>query len=161
MLRKHILTDPRAAQRVSKPDVKDISALATVFITSEAPDHPIDQVFESRGGPGATRWIAAAEGEQTLILAFDTPQTIREISVEIEEPNMGRTQVLCISLSEDGGQTYRERIRQEFTFSPPGTTFEREEWSVSAQSVTHLQVVIRPDKGNVPGRATLTSLTIR
>ena len=51
--------------------------------------------------------------------------------------------------------------RQEFTFSPPGTTFEREEWSVSAQSVTHLQVVIRPDKGTVPSRATLTSLTIR
>ena len=66
MLRKHILTDPRAAQRVSKPDVKDISALATVFITSEAPDHPIDQVFDSRGGPGATRWIAALDANENL-----------------------------------------------------------------------------------------------
>jgi hypothetical protein len=161
MLRKHILTSPPVARRVPQPDVKDISALATVFVTSEAPGHPIDQAFDSRGGPGGTCWIAAADGEQTLILAFDTPQTIREISMETEEPHMSRTQVLCVSLSEDGGQTYRERIRQEFTFSPPSTTFEREEWSVPAQRVTHLRVVIRPDKGNAPGRATLTSLTIR
>ena len=107
MLRKHILTNPHAAQRVSEPDVKDISALATVFITSEARDHPIDQVFDFRRGPGGTRWIAAAEGEQTLLLAFDTPQTIRKIRVEIEEPNMGRTQVLCISLSENGADVSR------------------------------------------------------
>jgi hypothetical protein len=161
MLRKHILTDPPAARWVPTPDVKDIAALATVFVTSEAPDHPIDQVFDSRGGPGGTRWMAAADGEQTLILAFDTPQTIREIRVETEEPDVSRTQVMGISLSEDGGRTYRERIRQEFTFSPPGTTFEREEWSVPAERVTHLKIVIHPDKGKGPGRATLTSLTIR
>src|SRR5262245_5725933 len=161
MLRKHVLTDLPAAPRISKPDPKDISALATVFVTSEAPDHPIDMVFDSSRGPGGTRWIAAADGEQTLMLVFDTPQTIREISVETEEPQAHRTQVLCISLSDDGGQTYRERIRQEFTFSPPNTSFEHEEWSMPAQRVTHLRVAIRPDKGNAPGRATLTSLTIR
>jgi len=161
MLRKHIVTDLSPESPVPKADDKDIAVLATVFVTSEAPGHPIDMVFDSSRGPGGTRWIAAADGEQTLMLAFDTPQTIREISVETEEPYVKRTQVLCISLSEDGGQTYRERIRQEFTFSPPSTTFESEEWSVSAQRVTHLRVAIRPDKGNAPGRATLTSLTIR
>jgi hypothetical protein len=160
MLRKHILKDLPGA-RVSTPDVKDIPTLATVFVTSEAPGHPIDHVFDSRRGPGGTRWIAAADGEQTVIVAFDTPQTIREIAVETEEPTASRTQVLCLSLSEDGGETYRERLRQEFTFSPPGTTFEREEWSVPAERVTHLRVVIQPDKGNAPRRATLTSLTIR
>jgi hypothetical protein len=118
-------------------------------------------VFDSSRGPGGTRWIAAADGEQTLMLVFDTPQTIREISVETEEPQVTRTQVLCISLSDDGGQTYRERIRQEFTFSPPNTSVEHEEWSMPAQRVTHLRVAIRPDKGNAAGRATLTSLTIR
>jgi hypothetical protein len=160
MLRKHILTDPPAAQP-SKPDVMDIPALATVFVTSEAPGHPIDCLFDASGGPGGTRWIAGADGEQTLILAFDTPQTIRDVSIEAEEPSVTRTNVLRISLSEDGGQTYRERIRQEFTFSLPETTFEREEWSVPAERVTHLRVVIQPDKGNAPRRATLTSLTIR
>ncbi len=160
MLRKHVLNDLPAA-RIPKLDAKDIPAVATVFVTSEAPGHPIDHLFDSRRGPGGSRWIAAVGGEQTLILAFDTPQTIRQIGVEVEEPEVSRTQVLRIALSDDGGQTYRERIRQEFTFSPPGTTFEREEWSVPAEQVTHLQVVIQPDKGNAPFLATLTSLTVR
>jgi hypothetical protein len=160
MLRKHILKD-LPGPLTPNPGLKDIAALATVFVTSEAPDHPVDHVFDSRGGPGGTRWIAGAQGEQTLIVAFDVPQTIREISVEVEEPVVSRTQVLCLSLSDDGGATYRERVRQEFTFSPPGTTFERETWSVPVERVTHLQLMIRPDKGNAPCRATLTSMTIR
>ena len=64
------------------------------------------------------------------------------------------------SWSDDGGRTYRERIRQEFNFSP-GTSFEREEWSMPAERVTHVRIVIQPDKGNAPRRATLTSLTVR
>ena len=44
---------------------------------------------------------------------------------------MSRTQVLHVSVSRDGGQTYQELRRQEYTFSPPGTTFEREEWTVT------------------------------
>ena len=160
MLRKHMLGDSGSA-RAPKADAKDVPAIATVLVTSEALDHPVDHLFDSAGGPGGTRWIAATGGEQTLVLAFDTPQTIREVGVEVEETDVSRTQVLCLSLSEDGGRTYRERIRQEFTFSPPGTTFEREEWSVPAERVTHLRVTLRPDKGNSPGRATLTSLTVR
>jgi hypothetical protein len=69
--------------------------------------------------------------------------------------------VLSISVSEDGGQTFREQVRQEFNFSPPGTIFEREEWSIAAQAITHLRVVIQPDKGGARGRATLTTLAIR
>jgi hypothetical protein len=160
MLRKQILKDFPGA-RVAWPDAKDIPALATVLFTSEAPDHPVDCLFDSKAGPGGTRWVAASEGEQTLILAFDTPQTIRDISLEVEEPGTSRTQVLSVALSEDGGLTYRERIRQEFTFSPPGTTFEREVWAVPAEGVTHLRLMIRPHKGEGPARATLTALAVR
>src|SRR4029450_903872 len=87
-------------------------------------------------------------------------QSIRAIGVEAEEPSASRTNVLIISLSADGGRTYQERIRQEFNFSP-GTTFEREEWSVPAERITHVRLVIQPDKGHAPYRATLTSLTVR
>ncbi len=159
MLRKQILND-RPAAGAPRPDVKDIAALATVLVTSEAAQHPVDHLFDASGGPGGTRWIAGADGEQTLVLAFDAPQTIRAIGIEAEEPSATRTNVLSISLSEDGGRTYRERIRQEFNFSP-GTTFEREEWSVPADRVSHIRIVIQPDKGHAPHRATLTSLTVR
>lgn len=159
MLRKQILNE-RPAAGAPRADVKDIPALATVLVTSETAQHPVDHLFDASGGPGGTRWIAGADGEQTLVLAFDAPQTIRAIGIEAEEPSATRTNVLIISLSEDGGRTYRERIRQEFNFSP-GTTFEREEWSMPADRVSHIRIVIQPDKGHAPHRATLTSLTVR
>ncbi len=161
MLRKQIIKELPRAEAASKADAKDIASIATVLVTSELPDHPVDHLFDARDGRGGTRWVAAADGEQAVIVAFDTPQAIREVSLEVEELDTSRTQALVLSLSRDGGRTYREVLRQEFTFSPPGTTFERESWTVPAEGVTHVRVVIQPDKGNAPRRATLTSLTIR
>ena len=158
-LRKHLLPAPPLA-RVSHSGAIEIAAIATVWVTSEADDAPIDHVFDQHRGPGGTRWVAAGPGEQRLILAFDTPQTLRTIRLEVEEPEVSRTQVLHVSVSSDGGQTYQELRRQEYTFSPPGTTFEREEWAVTVEGATHLQVVITPDKGSTPCRATLTALAL-
>jgi hypothetical protein len=160
MLRKHLLTEPPMAS-VPQSGAKDIAAIATVWVTSEAADAPIDRAFDESRGPGGSRWVAAVPGEQRLILAFDTPQTIRTISLEVEESGVSRTQVLHLAFSCDGGQIYQELRRQEFTFSPPGTTFEREEWAVTLEGVTHLQLLITPDKGGQPCRATLTSLVVR
>lgn len=160
MLRKQILTD-RPATLASQPGEIDIAACATVLVTSETAEHPINHVFDTQRGPGGTRWVAAEPGEQVLILAFDTAQTIRRVSLEIEELEVSRTQELELSVSSDGGQTYRELRRQEYTFSPPGTTFEQEDWSITAEGVTHLRLRITPDKGGKPCRATLTSLSIQ
>jgi hypothetical protein len=166
MLRKQIIPTPGSAGaaapiRIVDPDAKDIAALATVLVTSESPDYPVDRLFDGRNGRGGTRWVASAAGEQTLILAFDTPQAIRDVSLEVEELQTSRTQVLTLAVSHDGGRSYREILRQEFVFSPPGTTFERESWRVPAEGVTHVRLVIQPDKGGAPHRATMTSLTIR
>lgn len=160
MLRKYILQDhPELSMPVSRE--KDIATLATVFVTSEAVDYPIDHAFDRQRGPGGSRWIAGELGEQKIILVFDTPQTIRTISLEIEEQEVSRTQELHLSVLFDGTQKYQELLRQEYHFSPPGTTFEREEWAVTAEGITHLQLVIKPDKGGKPSRATLTSLAIQ
>jgi hypothetical protein len=164
MLRKLIIPpspDPADPRTIDERGRMHIPALATVLVTSEAAEHPVDCLFDGHDGPGGTRWVAAVDGEQALILAFDTPQTIQEVGLETEESQASRTQVLTLSLSQDGGRTYREVLRQEFNFSPPGTTFERERWTVPATMVSHLRVTIRPDKGGKLGRASLTSLTIR
>jgi hypothetical protein len=159
MLRKQILTD-HPGEVVTGRGAKDIAALATVLVTSEDPAHPIDNAFDSHHGPGGSRWVASEPGTQRLVLAFDTPQAIRTLHLEIEEPEVSRTQELLIAISRDGGHTYQELLRQEYNFSPPGTTFEREEWSIPAEGVTHLQLVITPDKGGKPCQATLTTLTL-
>ena len=160
MLRKRILAE-HPAEPVPTMDLWDIPSRATVLVTSEASEHPIDHLFDTSGGPGGSRWVAGTEGEQTLILAFDQPQALRQIGIEAEERDRSRTQVLCVALSDDGGRTYRERIRQEFNFSPSGATFERETWAVPAAGITHVRVTVRPDKGDAPAGASLTALTLR
>src|SRR6266852_9436268 len=160
MLRKHLLTD-HPIERVVEPGEKDIAALATVWVTSEAADYPIDHAFDSHRGPGGSRWVAGAPGPQRLLLAFDAPQTLRRLRLEVEERDVSRTQELHVAISRDGGHTYQTLLRQEYTFSPPGTTFEREEWSITMEGVTHLQLVITPDKGGKPCQAMRTALALR
>jgi hypothetical protein len=139
----------------------DIVTTATVYVTSEDPAHPIEHAFDHQRGPGGSRWMASEPGEQTLVLAFDTPQTLQQLMVEVEELAVSRTQELRVSVSQDGGQTYRELRRQDYTFSPPGTTFERENWTLMVEGITHLHIGIQPDKGGTPCRATLTSVVLR
>ncbi len=159
MLRKQIL-GPATRGPADVSTVLDVSALARVLVSSEQRDHPIDFAFDGQGGPGATRWIAAETGEQTLIVAFDRPQAVRAIRLEVEEPEVARTQELQLAVSTDGGKSYREIARQEYNFSPPGTSFERERWSIEAADLTHVRVLIRPDKGGAAHRATVTTLAL-
>src|SRR2546428_6572665 len=125
MLRKHILAKGPIVP-ASLREEKDIAALAIVLVSSETVEHPIDHVFDTQRGPGGTRWVAAEPGEQVLILAFDTAQTIRRVSLEIEELEVSRTQELELSVSSDCGQTYRELRRPEDTFSQIGRASCRE-----------------------------------
>jgi hypothetical protein len=160
MLRKRLLEQvppnlPRLAWE------KSIETLATVAVTSEAAGHPVEHAFDDRRGPGGTRWIAGQTGEQALVLAFDAPQAIEEISLDIEEPETSRTQELHLALSHDGGRTYREVVRQEYNFAPPGTTFEHEQWRVNGDGITHVRLVINPDKHGRPCRATVTTFAVR
>ena len=159
MLRKQIINVSPSTPAPQAGRI-DVAAVATVLVTSEDPDHPVDHAFDALAGAGGTRWVAGEPGEQVLILAFDAPQAIRRVVLEVEEREVARTQELQLAVSEDGGQTYRELLRQEYNFSPPGTTFEREDWAVAAEGVTHLRLVIKPDKGGKPCRATITTLAL-
>jgi len=167
MLRKRFLKQgDMPATKHDSPDASgegiSIPDSATVMVTSEMSEHPIDHMFDGHHGPRSTKWVAGEAGDQSVILAFDTPCNLRKVSLEVEETDVERTQELTLAISHDGGQTYREVLRQEYTFSPPGTTFEREEWCVPAVSVTNLWVWLRPNKGKaVDCRATITSLTLQ
>lgn len=158
MLRKQLL-QPRESR--GSGGAISIADTATVLVTSELPDHPIDHICDGQRGPGSTRWVAEQSGDQTVVLAFDTAQNIDTVSLEIEETEISRTQELTLATSRDGGGTYREVLRQEFNFSPSGTTFEHEEWRLAAEGITNLRVWIRPDKGGKPCRASMTSLVLQ
>src|SRR5712692_5554239 len=84
MLRKQVIPK-RSGESASLEGEIPIADVATVQVTSEQADHPIDNVFDHSRGPGGSRWVADGPGEQTVILLFDSPQTIRKIGVEVEE----------------------------------------------------------------------------
>ncbi|WP_447985060.1 hypothetical protein [Nitrospira sp. Nam74] len=161
MLRKAILKVPQSSRhpRISQESIS-LADDAVVSVSSEMPEHPIDCICDGHSGPGGTRWIADEPGDQSVVFSFDTPHTLHRVTLEVEEPDVSRTQELALSISVDGGQTYRQILCQEYNFSPPGTTFEHEQWQVPAEDVTNVWMWIRPDKGGKPCRASMTSLAL-
>lgn len=159
MIRKLTIPTPIGAAQIETAHI-DVGATATVIVTSESPENVVDFAFDGLGGPGGTRWVANDVGEQSITLAFDTPQSFNGVRLEVEESQIDRTQQVTLSTSHDSGQSYRELLQQEFNFSPSGSTFERENWTIFAHAVTHFRVTIKPDKGGKPCRASITSLML-
>ena len=96
MLRKHIVK-VSPSHPIPQPGEMDIAATATVQVTSEDPAHPIDNVFDHRRGPGGSRWVAEEPGEQTLILAFDTPQSITRLLWKLRnQTSVARKNSACL-----------------------------------------------------------------
>ena len=54
----------------------------------------------------------------------------------------------------------REIVRQQWTFSPTGSTQEIEDYAVELESVTKLELVIDPDRGRGQSLATLNALRL-
>ena len=51
MLRKQIIKVPTTSPALMEGQI-DVAAVATVLVTSEDPDHPVDHAFDSHSGPG-------------------------------------------------------------------------------------------------------------
>lgn len=135
----------------------NLDALAQVEVTSEDAAHPI----ESGLLPGtASGWRAGQPGPQTVRLVFDQPQRIERLHLEFHEDQLERTQEFVLRWSSNGGQSYREIVRQQYNFSPPGTTREREDYPVDLHGVTNLELSIVPDISGGAARASLAQLRL-
>jgi hypothetical protein len=144
----------------ARADEIDIAGCASIAYSSEDPAHPLENLFDGRSGPGATRWMSARPDTiEHIVLEFDQPQTISRLVYEVEEAIRERTQEIRVEVSEDGGRTYRQVLVQEYTFSPGGATYQREDQRFNLHGVTHLRLTIVPSK-NGHGTATLTALRL-
>jgi hypothetical protein len=130
----------------------DLGQIATVEVTSEDPEFPIESVFGATGGVG---WRAGQKGEQQLRLIFDQAVHVRRIQLHFEEPRLERLQEFTVRWSAaDGGQV-KEIVRQQWNFSPAGSTSETEDYEVDLDGVSTLELVIRPDLTHNQAIATL------
>jgi hypothetical protein len=156
-MRKRII--PPVQKDTSPPDEEwlDLERLAQVEITSEDAAHPIESALLPGRGVG---WRAPGPGEQTIRLFFAHPQRLRRIWLQFVEPITERTQEFVLRWSPDGGQSFREIVRQQWNFSPKGATCETEDHRVDLPGVTVLELSIIPDISRRDARASLAQLRL-
>ena len=141
-MRKRIIT--QGTQDVIPPDQNwlDLENLAEAELTSEDALHPIESALKPSGGPG---WRASEFGPQTVRLLFDKPLRVRRIRLVFQEDEQDRTHEYVLRWSSDGGQSYREIVRQQYNFSSPHNTLEIEDYAVDLIGLTSLELSIVPD----------------
>jgi hypothetical protein len=132
----------------------DVGQIATVEVTSEDPGCPIEGVFGSQDGQG---WRAAGPGEQQIRIIFHEPVTLQRIELRFHERECERTQEFILRWSSASGGVPIEIIRQQWTFSPAGSTSEIETYAVNLQAASILELVILPDLHPESATATLAS----
>lgn len=135
----------------------DIERSAKVEITSESAEHPIESALIPDRGPG---WRAAQPGKQTIHLIFDQLINIGRILLRFEEKEQARTQEFVLFWLSEGQQSRREIVRQQYTFSPPVTNQEIEDYSVKLNGVIALELEIVPDISGGGAYASLAQMRI-
>lgn len=158
-MQKRLMNEQVVRSREHSGEV-NIASLASFEYSSEAPDFPLEHLIDGRDGPGGTRWASArANTTECIVLEFDPAQPVSRLVYEVEERAQERTQEVRLGVSSDRGKTYREVLAQDYTFSPQGATFQREDLQLHLIGITHLKLTIIPNKGGA-GIATLTCLQL-
>ena len=156
-MRKRIIGHSAGEVAAAEPGWMDLEHLAQVEITSEDVDHPIESALIPGTGSG---WRAAQPGEQTIRLRFNEPLRLKRIHLVFQEDEQERTQEFVLRWSPDGGQSYREIVRQQYNFSPPEAAPEVEDYDVDLDGVTALELSIVPDISRGSARASLAQLRL-
>jgi hypothetical protein len=152
-VRKTII-DPTAVhtERCTEQEWLDLEEVATVEVTSEDPSFPLESALVSGKGPG---WRAAERGKQIIRIIFDKPTRLRRIRLEFSETEIARTQEFTLQWSAKPDGPFREIVRQQWSFSPQGSTSEIEDYQVKLDSVAVLELALKPDLTPTNACATL------
>ena len=156
-MRKRIVAPLGQETESASDDWLDLENLADVEVTSEDAAHPIESALLPTQGSG---WRAAVPGKQTIRLLFSRPQSLKRICLDYVEPVGRRTQEYVLRWSADGGQSYREIVRQQWNFSPEGAISETEEHLVNLPAVSALELSIIPDISGGNAIASLARLRL-
>jgi hypothetical protein len=132
----------------------NLQELSDVEVTSEADGYPVESAFSFGAGPG---WRAAVPGKQRIRLTFDPPQSIQRMRFQFNELEVARTQEFTVRWSGGPGEPFKDVIRQQWNFSPDGSTMETENYVVDLRGVATLELIIDPDRGAGQALATLAN----
>ena len=136
------------------PNWLDLGSLASVEVTSEHPDFPVESAFTGQ----VSGWRANGCGEQTIRLVFDEPTAVNRIQLRFHESQIERTHEF--TLSYQGQSDSREIVRQQWSFSPQGSTSEQAKPHVNSGRVISLELKLKPDLQPERAVASLTSFRV-
>jgi hypothetical protein len=156
-MRKRITKQDTRSVALQDQNWLELENLAEVELTSEDAAFPIESALRLDDGPG---WRASEPGRQTVRLLFDRPQRVRHVKVVFCEDELARTQEFVLRWSADGGQSYREIVRQQYNFSTPDNASEVEEYKVELDGVTALELDIIPDISGGSAHASIAQLRL-
>lgn len=156
-MRKRMLSpDPSSSWDIGT-DWLPLERIALVEVTSEASSHPIEAALLPNAQMG---WRAALPGQQTIRLIFDSPQRLKHIRLLFLEGEVERSQEFVLRWSSDDGQTFHEIVRQQWNFSPHGSTQEIENYHIDLSGVTQVELKIVPEKSGGEACASLAQLRL-
>jgi hypothetical protein len=154
-MRKTVI-DPAAvhSRPQSEQEWFNLEEMAKVEVTSEDPGFPVESALVSGKGPG---WRAGQRGKQTIRIIFDKPTRLRRMRLEFSETETARTQEFTLQWAAEPGGPFREIARQQWNFSPQGSTSEVEDYQVNLDNVSVLELTLKPDLTPANACATLVS----
>jgi hypothetical protein len=158
-MRKRIVeTHPAKPRGESDPGWLDLEQIATVEVTSEDPRFPIECVFGPKRGLG---WRAPQKSERQIRIIFDQSMSLHRIQPRFHEAECERTQGFTRRWSPAAGEPANEIVRQQWNFSPIGSTTEIEDYAIDLNAVSVLKLAIQPDLGRREAVATLAAWLLR
>jgi hypothetical protein len=158
-MRKSIVS-PSAVTATPISDLwRDLERIARVEISSEDEQFPIEHAL---GKKETTGWRAAGTGPQLIRLHFDEPLNIKRLRLHFVDKAAERSQEFAVYAGS--GTELKEVVRQQWSFSPNGSTEEIEDYTVNLSGITTIEVRIDPDRSHDPKQsqsyASLQSLKI-
>lgn len=152
-MRKSIINAGGSVGRVAQDEWMGVERLAAVEVTSEAEGHPIESAL-APGREGG--WRASGLGTKTIRLVFDEPRRVHRVRLRFAERHAERAQEFVLRCVPEGSPAL-EVVRQQWAFSPGGSTEETEDYRVDVPGVTALELAITPDISGGDARASLGS----
>jgi len=156
-MRKKIIGNSHHKQeKLIKNNWLNIEKIAEVEISSENEHHPIESALILDNPSG---WVAGEEGRQTIRIVFITPQKIKRIMLKFAESEIERTQEYVLNWYAENGES-QEILKQQWNFSPNGSTIQIENHHVDLANVSVLELCINPDINSGNSIASLEQLRV-
>jgi hypothetical protein len=156
-MRKSVLS-PNSSYNAESPSAAwiDLDALTSATMTSEDQAHPLEHAITSGTAGG---WKAATPGVQVIRFTFDTPTSVKRVRLVFKEEALERSQEFSL-VAILRPEARKEIVRQQWSFSPGGSTTEVEDYTVDLSDVSALELTIDPGRHDKAVFATLESFQV-